>query len=419
MRKGLSRFRLPLLAVGFVFLLNPYISVLDILPDFFGWLFVWFALSELAELDDRLEAASQKMLYLAVLSFARICAFFLTVSENSSTVMLASFTFAILETVLLLVFVNDFFGGMEYLLQRYGAFGALEKLPDAKFVTLVFMLAKIVLGFIPDLAAILEYEAYVNISASQMLSEIAGYRPYAILLFSLIVLIAGVWWFSTITKYFRTVRNDAEFMKNVSALYESEVSDNSDELEMKKLSLSFILIAVGFVFFLDFTVSKIQIFQDIIGTLLIYVGVTRIGSKKNDRFSVISFIALTLQAVFAVCFRLFAVTDGKTAGFGAKEIIILGIVSVAYAAANLLFVSEVYAFFTSFAKQKGLKNDRHKTFDTSYIFYAVFLSLSACGCVFPASYEWIVLWKAVCIVVFIALSIKGTWKICDDYAKMN
>ena len=418
MRKPLSRFRFPLIAAGFFFLLNPYFSVLDVLPDFFGWLMVWYALSELSELELRLESASQKMLYLAAVSFARFAAFFLVSSKSSSAIMLANFVFGILESILLLVFLNDFFGGMEYLLQRYGGFGALEKLPNSKFITSLFMFTKIILGFIPDLSAILEHEAYQNITDSQILMEIAGYRPYAIMLFALIVLLIGIWWYSDIIKYFRTIKQDKDFVENVSAVYAEEIADNPGETEMKKLSLSFILIAAGFVFFLDFTVSKLQVLPDVIGTLLIYIGVTRIKGKRDTSFTLIAFCAAALQIAYAVCFKLLANTDGmKLEEFGIKEVLLLGIAVMAYSAANLLFVSEVHSFFVSFAQRNKLKNDRKKLFDLSYIFYAVFLSLLACGNVFPQSLEWVVLWKAVCIVVFIVLSIKGAWHICDDYSR--
>ena len=418
MRKSLPRFLSPLLAVGFVFLLNPYISVLDVLPDFIGWLAVWFALSELAELDDRIESASQKMLFLAAVSFARFIAFFLVLSENSDTVMLANFTFGILESVLLLVFMNDFFGGMEYLLQRNGGFEALEKLPNSKFITSLFMFVKIILGFIPDLSAILEYEAYVNITSSQIFYELASYRPYAILLFSLIVLILGIWWYTDITKYFRTIKKDKEFISNVSKIYASEVSENPNEKEMKKLGVSFMLIAVGFVFFFDFTISKIQLLQDAVGTVLIYIGVTRMKGKRDDKFTLVTFAAAALQIAYAFCFKAFANTTGMgLESFGVKEVVILGVISLLYAAASLLFVSEVHSFFVSTAQKFGLKKDRHKIFDVSYAFYAAFLALAACGCVFPQSYAWVVLWKAVCVVVFIVLSIKGVWHICDDYSR--
>ena len=57
---------------GFVFLANPYIDMLDILPDFIGYLLILAGISRMAKLDDRLTLAAQKLTYLAVLSVLRL-----------------------------------------------------------------------------------------------------------------------------------------------------------------------------------------------------------------------------------------------------------------------------------------------------------------------------------------------------------
>ena len=60
----------------------------------------------------------------------------------------------------------------------------------------------------PDTIAILEVEAATDISASPVYMEIVGYKEYAIMLFALIVLILGIWWYGDF-KILKAINEDA------------------------------------------------------------------------------------------------------------------------------------------------------------------------------------------------------------------
>ena len=209
---SLRLFRSPLITVGMFFLINPTFSLFDPLPDFIGYLMMFAGVYELAAMDDRLTMAAKKLLYLALLSGLRLIGAFTTSGADSSTIMMLCFAFSICEALLVATFITDWFDGFDYVMQRFGAFSALKNQTNTRFITGIFFYSRIAFGFLPELSAIFELRAYFDIDKSPVWKALASYKPYEIALFSLIVLIMGVYWYVNSVRYIRAIRADADFM---------------------------------------------------------------------------------------------------------------------------------------------------------------------------------------------------------------
>ena len=74
-----------LVAVGAFFLFDPFVSVMDLLPDALGYLFILLGLYRLSDLDERLKDASKGVGYLALIGVTRMVALFLAFGLVSPT----------------------------------------------------------------------------------------------------------------------------------------------------------------------------------------------------------------------------------------------------------------------------------------------------------------------------------------------
>ena len=250
---SLRLFRSPLITVGMFFLINPTFSLFDPLPDFIGYLMMFAGVYELAAMDDRLTMAAKKLLYLALLSGLRLIGAFTTSGADSSTIMMLCFAFSICEALLVATFITDWFDGFDYVMQRFGAFSALKNQTNTRFITGIFFYSRIAFGFLPELSAIFELRAYFDIDKSPVWKALASYKPYEIALFSLIVLIMGVYWYVNSVRYIRAIRADADFMVCASERY-LEIWGEKKTNETV-LRIADYCVVTGFLFCFDFTLN--------------------------------------------------------------------------------------------------------------------------------------------------------------------
>ena len=397
---------------GFVFLANPYIDMLDILPDFIGYLLILAGISRMAKLDDRLTLAAQKLTYLAVLSVLRLFAFAYFLSYDSTMTLLLTFSFGVAEVILILVCFSDFFGGIEYLLRRYEGYKALSLISNIKFLTLVFYIIKIVLCVLPDTIAILEVEAATDISASPVYMEIVGYKEYAIMLFALIVLILGIWWYREILKYFKAINEDAQFLSALEKAYKEQVSTEREPSKVTCIRLSFILTALGLVFYVDIFASMIDILPDFVAALLMWGGVIALR-KAGKKLNIFFVLAFAFQIVQAVLVKKFAYLSVTTLGlFPLKNAVILAVSTTVYSVFGLLFLSEVFDVPLEYS---GKVSRLSKRFGLCLWLYGTNLMLTAVGVIIPVLYTVVAVPKIVLMIVMTVVALRQYYLTFDEY----
>lgn len=105
--------------VGCIFLFNPFFNIVDILPDFIGYLFIMRALLELSDIDRNLRSARNKFKAAMWLSLAKFFLVFASMIFDSTLYLLFTFTFGLMECVYLIPAFIDLFYGISYLEGRY------------------------------------------------------------------------------------------------------------------------------------------------------------------------------------------------------------------------------------------------------------------------------------------------------------
>lgn len=398
--RALKLFMSPLITVGMFFLLNPTFALFDPLPDFIGYLMIIGGVYELTALDERIELASKKLWYLSLLSALRLLVAFSTFGYDSSTVMMLCFVFAICEAILIVSFISDWFDGFDYMLQRYGGFSALRNQTNTRFITGVFFFARIGFGFLPELSAIFELRAYFDIDKSPIWRELASYKPFEIALFALIVLILGIYWYANTLKYIKSIRSDVDFIKNAGERYLNFASDGRDA--ETRFKISDILVVVGFVFFIDFTINLRPVLPAFVATLLLCAACFMLRSYTDFKkiilpasAAVICQIAFEFYAAHAVDPTVFRMSD-----IPVSTTVTLSVLGVLYAASSVYFLLRVEVMLAE-CRLKTTELSPLEGWRRLNVAYYIFLAAYLLSLIFPMIGGWLLWIKLASELTFV------------------
>lgn len=417
MKAKLKFFSSPLIIIGLFFLLNPVISLFDILPDFIGYLCIYVALSELSKLDERIASASSKLLYLSLLSFINLVAFIATLGDNSNTIMMLSFSLSIAEVILIVVFLTDFFGGIDYALQRFGDGSLLNTQTGTRAFTSFFLIAKVIMAFIPELSAILELRAYYDVDNSVILMDIVSYKPYVILVMCLVTLALGFYWFFDISHYFKAIRRDALFMESAGERYSEVFLSDTSRRSLLCLKTACCIISVGFLFYLEFTVDGIHLLPTFIGTLLIACGIKYISPVAGTKTSIFKY-ALP-AAVFQCATELFSSSFIDFGVYSMNQVPVWQLITAlllcaAYAVSTMLFLRRYMLEINAIAIKLGLDDSAVYFKRIIYVYYVFVLAFSV-SLVLPVLQETMFAFKLISIIAFVSLAVRRQSQILEAY----
>ena len=416
-----NRIRSPLLFIGLFFLINPYFAALDILPDLIGYLILIYCISDLKKAEYRVEAASRTALYLALLSLCRAGAFVLSLGSDDSMRLLLTFAFGVAETLLVIRFANELFGGTEYLLQRYGGYEALEKISNAKFLTLFFFIARVVMSCIPEAAVLLVqkvlYSELIDVDDIPLYNDLASYKPYAAALFLLVCTIMGVWWFTVTVRFFSAIRKDERFLTNVNAATSVPYGEKTDTAD-RIFSASYVLTAIGAVLYFDIYFDRIPVLPACLGTVFMALAIARVKREEAKKLIPYAVCAAIIQLAFDVCFKLFGATSVNALGeMPLFNTALLASVACVCASASVIFVRKFFTALIGLYREYGCE----KT-DLRYLIYAerlftAYALMNIPAFSLPTLYPWLLLPRLACSAAFIVLLLMTCWRLCEECVK--
>ncbi len=228
-----KKFGFGLIFVGLIFLFNPDIAVIDVIPDLFGYLFITLGLKYLRDMCPHLELASERFSKMILLGAAKLFSvafiFGLTNFDTRPTmILLFAFCFAVVELIVAIPAWNALFDGVVYLSQRTMEGVALKTdrfgrdyTAKIKKATIFFIWSKNILAVVPEFAS-LSGQAYDD-TAFDWSRFIGLFRILAIAA----VLVIGTSWLIRALRYFWQVGNDAPFVLALKEKYCTEVASKA------------------------------------------------------------------------------------------------------------------------------------------------------------------------------------------------
>ncbi len=410
--KSLAKRNKYLLIFGFLFFVNPVPLGLDFIPDVFGWVLIYFGLTQLAFFDGAIENSKKLALYSAVVEFFKLLltkSIFLT--EISSNRMLGVFVFSFLEIVLYIAFFRQLMGGISYFSMRNNCNKALAKSDGTAFMSYLAVSVKIVASLAPELLALVEQRKNIttDFKTLDLINDIMVAKPLLVLLLSLLAFITGVAWHISVCGLLNTLHGESGEI--LDSRYISEFTSKPQLTRPKKLRRISFWIYIALFCLVDVSVDKIPIAPPWATFLILFIvsfafnSIFDFGSVK--KLSIISFALFLGADIFKRTFVPYGAvviyeTDLKIVVANAGIAVITSIACMLCVRTLLLNLSRLSE---SLGGEKIDITLPWIAFCLSMIFWVV-------GYTVPYLYTSVAFWRFVCTAFFI-------WKTSSIITQIN
>ncbi|MBQ7646190.1 MAG: hypothetical protein IJS94_02865 [Clostridia bacterium] len=353
-----TRFFSARFAIGIFILMNPIVSILDVFPDFIGYILIFSAIDELKRINDGIATAAFRMKYLIGIGIVKfICSFAVFNFDNSWILTLATF-FGVVELFFMILFFNSFFEGMTYLQERHGDGEKFISCSEVKFISIFFMGVKTLTTVFPQLWALFETDAKTELAASRALDSVIRMKTFAIILSVVVCLIFGIVWMARFLRYLKGIRSNEVLIGNLRTKFTEEILDRSALYTNKTVSAALALISVGHLFLYDFTLERVHVMPEAISLILIMCGMAMLSSFVNvKKLTSLFFVSLSLNVISYVYRALFVDETVESASLVNVDRIMVS------AGVYLLFALSLLVFFR--AVQTSLSMLSTEFFDES------------------------------------------------------
>lgn len=248
------------IGTGMIFLCNPLINIIDILPDFIGLLMIMHGLSKAAEVTDHFGDARDRFARLAILSAVQTCIVFTLPYNSGSYIMLMAFTFNVLSAIFFLPAVSHLFSGFSYAALRTGATspnavpsrgtlrGKNQKYSSVAALR-VFTYAAFFIRAAGSVLPLIPY-VFVNDYVGQETIDWTQYINVLYVLSCIVVLAVSIPWLIRFRRYIKGICADQVLTDALWKKYTDNVLPNKGYLAAKKmrLLLIFSILACGLCF---------------------------------------------------------------------------------------------------------------------------------------------------------------------------
>ena len=345
------------IAVALIFLFNPNIGLVDILPDFVGYLLLVIALSRVAAIDDRISAAHALLVRLVYITLVRFALLFITFSvipftDRATSMLLFSFVCDVLEVMALVPAMIKLSDGIFYLSERHGGEAAYLRArrtnktvtEKARNTAVVFAVAKAFFGTLPEFSTLSAHEGWNETAWGRMYQYIGMFRVIGIV-FSLIF---GIIFLCRTLKYLSLLKKENEFLKRLSAVYDKEISERPDYLARRASSVAFGFFIASAVLTLDFSLDGYNIIPDVLSAVCMLAGLLtmrkyikhwKIPAIFATMCGVVSLIGTVIEYIFAGKYYIYAIdVDPETYNFYVGICLVCLVSAVIFAATVITLV---------------------------------------------------------------------------------
>lgn len=313
MKKSLQTvFPFGLLIAAVIFLMNPTVQLVDILPDVFGYILLVVGLRYLADLNEDIGEARErfkKMFFVCAakgIVFLMVFGNLVSPQEHSNFVLLATFTFCVIELLILVPATRSLFGGLMQLATKFGseavfatkpkempheprkgfknekqrrAFNAhckrvayknarlrcaLEKLQT---LTLLFVFAKPIMALLPEFSALSSTE--YNEALIDFYDFITLFRGFG----AVFMLPLSIVWAIRVLRFLRALRRDTAFTDRCLNHYCVEILPRTDLFIRRAVYAAMSVMGIGMVFSLDFYIEYYNIIPDTLCAVFVIAGI--------------------------------------------------------------------------------------------------------------------------------------------------
>ena len=355
-----------------IFLFNPNIGLVDLLPDFIGYALLVVALARVAVIDERIEESHKlfvRLLYITLVRFALLFVTFAVIplTDRATSMLLFSFVCDVLEIITLLPALLKLFDGILYLSERYDGEAAYLRFKRtnktvterARNTAAVFVVSKAFFGTLPEFASLTAHEGWNENAWAKAYQYLGMFRFLGILC----SLVFGIIFLCRILKYISLLKKDAKFFDALRLSYETEIASRPDFLARRASTVAFGFFVAAAILTLDFSLDGYNIVPDMLSALCLIAGLM-VMRKYIKNWKVTAFLAtvygvasaasIVVEYIFASEYYVYAIdVDPETYSFFMIVCILCIVSSVLFALTAIalcrLTLSEMIDKYTGFS----------------------------------------------------------------------
>ena len=269
------------LIAAVIFLFNPCMNIIDVLPDFFGVVFLINGLRKWGDLCPGIADALQGLEKLKWFMLVKAGAMILIPFKSDDTfVLLLTLVFAVIEMIYFYPAIGRIFDGFEYFATRFGGRAVYKNLKNVSALTYIFCVSKAILTVLPELCSLSDYEYDGYVTAGVQI-DFANYKTALLIVGLFLTTLIGIMWLINVIPYIKRIGKDAEFMQRVANQYDAEVGSNEGLKIRRSLKSVFLLFTAGTVFMMNIWIDEFNVIPSFIGAVFLLVGCIKL-SKLSD-----------------------------------------------------------------------------------------------------------------------------------------
>lgn len=309
--------------IGLIFLINPNIEVIDVLPDFIGTILIILGINKFADINERISAAKKSLLICTYLNAVKCLSIltFLFISSSEMTWMLVfTMCFGLGEAGLLCYAFFQLAEGISYTSMLCNKPGIFNKTSAFFGLSTAFISVRTLMSIFPELV-------YLNTDYGTVESIPINWEFITLMLYALNILVVtsfGIVWYINAVSFLKNIKKEPEYLLNIQTQYMEKVGSNKPLLTYRAFKTASLLILLGVLFMITLRLDGIDLLPDFIGAVLFFVAAIRLRKlypKICNRILVVSGIYFAVALAEWICWLLFSTTyyttDGALISFAA------------------------------------------------------------------------------------------------------
>ena len=392
-----------LLPFAFIFLFEPGYTIIDPLPDCIGYAIMCFALSNLSDINPRVEEAFTGFRKGILINIMRMIAIFLLnsyfiESELSVGLLLFVFIFSFFELFVMIPSYRCLFEGLLSLgLVHDGNAVYYKKLRKVKrldgngneytevieskrnltekayFITVAFLCIKNFAVVLPEFTTLSTNNSYEFVSVLRFFGM-------------LIALTIGIVWLIKMIRYVSAIRKDSPFIQNLSQVFLNNLKEKPNYYTVKNISVGLFFLMLATALSIDFYSNYVDLIPDFV--YYVIIAASAVFLKRFSRKWRILLISGTVGSIIAAFshyttvsfydkYTPLSVTRELDAYYGFYKMLGMQIAESAVMICTiilvLLLLRDIYMKHTDIGISTNPKE--RAEYKKRFVFYAVFIGI--------------------------------------------
>ncbi len=282
-----------------IFLFDPMIGFVDVLPDVIGYLLLCVGLSKLSDLSDTISEAAQRFRTMVWVGFGQLVAAYLVHIlmgqsaepmnryEQPVAILLCSFVLLVLRWYFLIPAFRSLFKGIGQLAERNGCRVLCEEKKNQtrsermSAATTAWIILSSCLSVLPELSILTSFEH----DAESEIFTFDWYRFISLFRGACGVLLAifSIIWIVKFLCYMGSALRDREWIHVLRTRYINEILPQTGLLTLRRFALSFLLINVGAIFTVSLRINHYSVLPALGFSVMILLAIAGMDKPTEEK----------------------------------------------------------------------------------------------------------------------------------------